>query len=361
MNDEIQKMIADSLEGGVEEKSEARVETGGPVEEQVKTEAKPEGINVAEVFGEGFSSLDEVKSAVERAKSFGETTPDDVASLRQMKQDYEAAQKELGKYKTFTPYKNQDYYRLDKLEQDDPDNLNVYQQILFGKPNDMDLVRADTVKKNPAWKEETEKVQRRLEYLYPALFDEDLDAESEEYQRDLNKLEFDASQVRSEFKSKIDSIEVPEGSSGLSEQKHKELAESWNPHIPKLRSAIEKISTSMSDDKGKVTPLMDIEVPKERLTDYVKKAAEYILQNGIAPTEDNVKNVGQMAKSLYIIENINEYNAQLVRHAIKNRDSDWAKEVHNPKTKDSEVVVDGSANNDSSTRLFNSIVAKEGI
>src|SRR5574343_2032704 len=173
MADMIEELIEKS--NGSEPKSEPeQVEPATPIVEQEPTpEPTPEPINEPvtgqEWFKEfGFTSQDEAKAVFEKAKGFDPNEYEQVKSKAQKADEYSALIEQM---KNVSPYKNTDFKRLEQVEETNPELYPIYKKLVFGEPNEEELIKLDIVKNNPILKGKDEQIQRKFDRMYPGLKD----------------------------------------------------------------------------------------------------------------------------------------------------------------------------------------------
>jgi hypothetical protein len=83
-----------------------------------------------------FKSIDDVKTVIEKAKTFNSEEYEKIKVAAQKSQEYETVIEQL---KNTSPYKNTDFARLEKIQEERPDDYNIFKKIVFGDPSKDEL------------------------------------------------------------------------------------------------------------------------------------------------------------------------------------------------------------------------------
>lgn len=330
--DPIERMLNSSQQpggdpgsGGDEGNPEA--EPGSP-ESSAASQDKGGEMPLSKYFGDQYSDPEKVKKLISRGEAFSDDVERELNELRSQKQSFQNQPP--------VSFKNVNYYKLDRLEEIDPDNVGVYRKILFGTPDPMELVRLKTVAENPdVFKEDPEALDLYLEDKYPALFGDHKDPDSPEYKRDMTKLKVDANSAKKQFQAKIDSVTLPDGKAQQEQEQalRAKTAEKWVTPWNKVRESFTKIPVTVTDKNGKPGGvMMNIELKPEETKPFLQKAAQFVIQGKLEPTPENVENVKSFLMSLWIRENLAYYNTKIADHIAQSRDGNWRRTVHNPST-----------------------------
>jgi hypothetical protein len=107
----------------------------------------------------------------------------------------------------------------------------------------------------------------------------------------------------------------------------------WKDELVKGLNDVGKLTIEVKSEDGKSKePLMDIE-PKEAKK-YLNQALAFVTTNNLELKKENVQVVKDLAKRLWILDNIEEYNSQIAeevsKRVAKDKDASWRKKVHNP-------------------------------
>lgn len=301
---------------------------GQPDGDQPKSDT--DGMSLKDILGEGYEDVEKVKTLIQRAEQFTPEVENELENLRSLRDDYEK------KTQDFQPYKNPAYYKLDKLEEEDPENLPVYRSILFGNPDPLELVKLQAIAENPdVFGEDEEALELFLQDRYPELYGEEAEEDSQEFKRGMTRLKVDANAAKRKFQEKIDSIEVPDPKKETEDLKEKreKIAGQWQNPFGELRKEFSKIPVTVYEKDGK-TPmeLTSIEVDSKEVEPVLKQAAQFIVKGMLEPNKENVEAVKNFILSQWIQKNQTRYNTAIAEHVAKSNDSNWRKAVHNPKT-----------------------------
>ncbi len=339
-----------------EEEQTTEAKTGNPFdtkEEEEKVEKSgadnENGLDVAKYFGDEFDSIDKVKEYVERGKQY---TPEIQSELDRLKQEaakvkeYEEKVKELSSKQ---PFKNEKFYKLDKLEESDPEKAPIYQKYMFGEKTDQEVVKLRMMLDHPErFKENPGYLQRMLEKKYPALFGGEFDQEDIEYKDALTDLGLEADEARKKFEDEISKIELPAIKTPEDvEKEQKEFVQKWQEPFAKVKESATKISIPVLDEKDdkKVVSYMDYEIPKEDLKEVYNTAANHIMNQHAEPTEKSIKEATDVALGLYLIKNFAKINTVFANNISKETGVKWRKRIHNSQKPGSDVNV-----NDTTTK-----------
>jgi hypothetical protein len=110
-----------------------------------------------------------------------------------------------------------------------------------------------------------------------------------------------------------------------------------------------------SEDGKSKEPLMDIE-PKEAKK-YLNQALAFVSQNNLELKKENIQVVKDLAKRLWILDNIEDYNTQIAeevsKRSTKATDNKWRQKVHNPEPSQKHKPITNGA--DTSKELFEQV------
>lgn len=320
-----------------------------PVVEEIATETKmPEsGGYKLEDFGD-FKTIEEVK---ERVSKYSEVVQE-AEGLRQKVGEFESKLKETQTPKS--PYKNPVYFKLEQISEQDPDNAATYQKLVFGNPDGKELYKINFLMENPEYKEHPEAAQRKLERAFPALFDPDVDTDSQEYKDAVMDLDIESKKIRKSLMGKLDSIEVPDPAKEAEtrDAKSKEFVQSWRPAFDEIAKTT-KLAVNVLSEKDKTSEhFFDIELTPEATKKYTDAAAQFIVSNNLPVNGESVQKVKDFMKKLYIVDNLESYTTTVAEKAAKARDGQWRSKVHNPDPLKN-TVPPGQLQGDESQELLN--------
>lgn len=273
-----------------------------------------------------FKTIDEVK---ERVSKYSEVVQE-AEGLRQKVGEFESKLKETQTPKS--PYKNPVFFKLEQISEQDPDNAATYQKLVFGNPDGKELYKINFLMDNPEYKDRPEAAQRKLERAFPALFDPDVDTDSDEYKDAVLDLELESKKIRKNLMGKLDAIEVPDPvkEAETRDAKSKEFVQSWRPSFDEI-AKITKLPVNVLSEKDKTSEhFFDIELTPESQKKYTDAAAQFIVSNNLPVNGESVQKVKDFMKKLYIVDNLESYTTTVAEKAAKARDGQWRSKVHNP-------------------------------
>lgn len=281
-------------------------------------------------FGD-YKSPDEVKSLLERAKKFSDNDLTELQVLRQEATRLKELQAENEKLRNTNPYKNQDYYRLQKLEETDPSMVPVYKRLVFGEPDEKELLRIDFAAKHPEFANDKAVIERYIQRKYAALYDPDIDKEDQAYKDAEFDLKLEATTIKKELRAKFDSISVPDPTQEDKAKKaeQEQFIGKWNGMITDSFKDLGKFSVEVLSEGGKgKESLFDVEIPSDAR--FAEQAMRYAVTNRLEPTKDNLDNIKGLMKKLWVVEHIDDYNTKIAEHVAKAKDGMWRKKINNP-------------------------------
>lgn len=307
--------------------------SGNPNGQQ--TNANQTAFDVSKEF-EGFNDLAQVKEFVNRARQIGVDNPEKFNEIQQKLSQIEQIQKEVEQYKNFNPYKNEIFYKLDKLAEDENEKpfLKLYNEYHFGDPSDLKIVEMGELMKNyNVYKDNPQALERRLRNKYPALFDESIDKEDDEYQDALLNVKLDAEETRRFIDKKFAQIKIPEKASVEdNEQQQKEFAESWKPEIVNIKESLKTFPVTIQDDADptKEIKVMDLPISEGEAGELLKTAANFIVSNKLNPTKENVELAKQAALGAYLVKNFSKIQTALAKQIEQETGVKWRSKLTNP-------------------------------
>jgi hypothetical protein len=286
----------------------------------------------------GFNSEDEAKSVFDKAKSF---KPEEVEGY---KTKANQLAEELERVRTTSPYKNLDYARLEKIEEERPDEFGVFKKLILGEPSKEELIKLDIIKKNPILKDKPDTVQRKFERMFPGLFEfekvkQEYDVDTPEYRKaeqdykdSVDDIELESETIKQGLLKEFRAIEVKEPPKVDTEALAK-FETGWKDELSRQLDNPGKLSIEVltEDKKGKEL-LMEVE-PKETKK-YLEQAMQFVKAQRLELKKESVEAVKDLAKKLWILDHIEEYNTQIAEHVgktvAKDKDKAWRTKVHNP-------------------------------
>lgn len=266
-----------------------------------------------------YESVDQVKEKITKASELeAETT--------KLKEELDRVKSSL---KGFDAGLDPNYLRLQKIEKENPKLAPVYKRMLLGEIDNKELLKMSLVMDDPDLAEDKEMLDMRLEEKYPVLFDEDADPDSDEYQKAMKKLNYDAKKAEQRLKSEFEKIDVPMAETPeMRKEKVQKILKSWDGFDFKNK---ELTTVKVSLDGEGENHLMDIEIPEGERTTYLKAAMQYMIDNGLEKSKESVKHIQDYVRGLWIGGNLQKYNRMIAEHSRKMGDREWRSFIHNPK------------------------------
>ncbi len=318
-------------------------------------------VDKQDYFTEHFEGYENVEIVKENLKNFKEQQTE-LTDLRTQKEQFANTTKELNDLKVKSPYEDPNYFKLEQISKESPDDVSTYQKHIFGGLSAIDYVKLQFVQQNPDYKDQPEKVSRWVERKYPSLFDSEIESDSQEYMDAKMDLEVEVGKIKRTFDDRLKGIEVPDPVKGQAdvEKQKTEFIEKWKPGFSKIKDDFGKIDISVNSENGKdVEQFMEIEIPKEKKEAYYKFAAEYIVNNNLPDTEESIRDVKSLMNKMYIVDNLNEYNTMIAEQVSKAEDGKWRKAIHNPKpTKEGVQPKVDSSISDNSQEIFEALMSE---
>jgi len=359
----------------VEETQETKEEVEETKNPLIESEDKDKvGVEENEYFKthfEGFDSIDSVKETLTKSKQLEEQ----LKEFESFKTKAEQYKSDLEEYKTANPYQDKDLYRLSSLKKDNEDAFKKTTSLLYGKLNAQDVLRMEFVDKHPEYKDKPNEVDK----LVLSEFDVEVRPEKDEdgdpieaniqYNKDRKelaqaKMDLAAETAKKELLAKFESIEVPEPKAKKSEEdikkeyeeKTAKIVEDWKKPFAGLKDSFSKLDFSMKH-KDVELPL-EIELTKDEQENLIKFTADFIINQQVEATEENISSVKQIAINAYKAENMEKIISNAVDYAINQADESWRSKVHNvnPDVNSDKLVEDEQTKKDKAYQdLLNSV------
>lgn len=300
-----------------EAQTEETEETQETEETTEQTEETQPEIDLSQ-FGD-FNSVDEVKQQLSQVKEKDTT-------IEQLK-------KEVETLKQTPKFNNEKYYKLDKLEQEDPDNLPAYRMALFNEnAPDTEWAKMELAMQYPQLAKDPEKLERKFRRTYKALYDDSYSDEDPEYQDAKDDMELAAAQAKEKATKKIEDVKAPSAEDMQKEQQEKlqTFAKSWDAPYQEMKKGVD-VDLSLPGEKNQS---LDVKhnIPSEKIGSYVDMAIQQAYSQGLQePTKENLEQVKDTARKLYIADNLDEFAASIADQVSKKVGVNWRKQIHNPK------------------------------
>lgn len=289
--------------------------------QQVETESKPapKGEDYFKTYFPDYESVDQVKEKITKASELE-------AETAKLKEELDKVRSSL---KGFDAGLDPKYLRLQKIEKENPALAPIYKRMMLGEIDNKELLRMSLVMEDPDLAEDKEMLDMRLEEKYPVLFDDDADPDSDEYQKAMKKLNYDAKKAEQRLKAEFEKIDVPMAETPeMRKEKIQKILKSWEGFDFKNK---ELTTVKVSLDGDSESHFMDIEIPEGERTTYLKAAMQYMIDNGLEKSKDSVKHIQDYVRGLWIGGNLQKYNRMIAENSRKMSDREWRNYIHNPK------------------------------
>lgn len=281
-------------------------------------------------------NIDAVKSLTSRGASYTPEIENELIELRANKTQLETDRTAFEESRKVSPYGDDRYYKLDQLAKTDPELVTAYQNLLFGNPDPLGVIKQDLLIKHPdIFKDAPEELQRRVEMKYKQLFDEEVDKDSDEYKVAYQDMLMDSKIVKDGLMNKINEIKVPDPLAKEKEEndKQKEFVDSWTKFAPQLKTDFVNISVQLNDEKGVIRKesLIDVVIPEKEQNDYLTLAGKYITQEGLQANEESLAKVINFAQAMWIANNRIQYNTLIANEMAAEKRKELREMINNPK------------------------------
>jgi len=302
-----------------ETETPAEPETPGTEEKPTEPEVKPE-------------------TPAETLDPFKQLFPDDSPEVVKSKlAEYEKKISELeGKQRN--PYKDETYYKLEKVAEETPDEADTYKELVFGKPDAKRLFKLNFLREHPEYKDQPEVVQRKLERTYPDLFDPDIPREDQAYKDAQMDLELDASKIKRDLLKRLDGIEIPdpEKESADVQAAQQKFVDDWKAPFQTALKDFNKISISVPNEKDTTqTDLVyEVEVPADQKQKYFEQAAMYVINANLPVGEESITKVNEFVKKQYLADNYVQIAQGIQKQEQEKAEKLWKAKINNPSTID---------------------------
>jgi len=308
------------------------------LEEQETEQSEADGLDVSKYF-EGYSSLDEVNAAIQRAKTFTPEVEEELETLRQRQKELDELQEQVKSLKERQPFNKKEFYQLDKLAEQDPSKAALLTAYKFGDQTAetvlklrMQLENPDLAEKNPGY------FDRQLRKKYPDLYSGDYSPDETEYLDAKTEMEADANAARKYLDSQLDQVEVPKIKTDEEIKAEREqFFKGWQPSFKKVDEELKKFSVSVLNEDNKLNPAMDIEIPAKEHKALLEIAANHIANTGIQPTPENIKQAVDVAKAVYLYDHQTEIFTKFANNLLTKGSEEALKKFNNPSKKGADV------------------------
>ncbi len=348
--DVIEKLVNSGEEDGGHQKAEKQDEHNTETEDAEKETIDNEGeeshegsegeenaeaadLDVSKYF-EGYSTLDDVKSTLERAKQFTPELEEELNTLRQSKEEAQTLQEQVKQLKERQPFNNEKFYKLDKLYADDPAKAAILMRYSFGDNSAESVLELEMMLEHPQiFEKNPDSLHRQLVKKYQDFYSGDYTPDDVEYQDAKIAMEIDADRAKKLFDAEITKVEVPKSKTDEERQVETEtFFKSWTPVFPKVKGSLGKIDIPLIDEKdnSKTNVLMSYDIPEEDLKQVYELAANHIATTRIQPNEESIKQAVDVAKAVYFWNHLPKIITTLTNHLSKEVGGEAMSKVNNP-------------------------------
>lgn len=300
------------------EQQEETEQTEEQTEESTEQETQKTELDLSQLGD--FNSVDEVKTQLNQVKEKD-------AKIEQL-------QKEVESLKQTPKFNNDKYYKLDQLEKEDPDNLPAYRMALFNEnAPDTEWAKMELAMRYPELADDPEKLERKFKRTYKALYDDSYGEEDEEYVDAKDDMELAAKQAKKKANQKVEEIKTPSAEDMQKEQQEKvqTFAKNWDAPYKEMKQGME-VDLTLPSEKGQSLDVKHT-IPDSKVSGYVDMAINQAFQQGLnEPTKENLEQVKDTARKLYIADNLDEFAASIADQVSKKVGVNWREKVHNPKS-----------------------------
>jgi hypothetical protein len=330
-------------------------------EQQQEEEIKPYNdehgtYNFGKVFGKDYSDPSRIKPIIEKAAKIPEYE-NELNTLRPLKSQYESQIAELSKKPI---YRNPLYYKLEKISEESPDELPLFQSFALNTLDDFDLIKADLKRKYPDLAKSEENLQMMMENEFGStIFEQDADETSKEYQAAAIKLKMRATDLRNNIQSRLDKIEVPDREKMMAADKEAmtALVTKWKEPFGKIAQNFSKLAVTVPDEKDpkKMVELLSIDIPESERGEYYEIASQYIASNKLSPDEGGAEKVATLIQDMYFLRHRSQIFAKIAEDASKVEGGKWRSLIHNTGRKNNAPGEHQNVGADVSTQLMDKL------
>lgn len=330
---------------GQEPKEETKqgiaTETQDPVAEEVKTENKPTEESVFDIsslnsrFSRSFESEDDLKSIFEKADKYAELED----KYSETENNYKSTQEKLSEYEKYldpkSMYSNEHLYRLDQILKKYPDLDPVTAAEIdnfdLNTANPIDLVSKGLQLDTPGIKVSDAVAKQVLaDELKVEVEDlNDLNALQNDNQVAYFKLMSKANSYKQKF-SEMKTVEdakpfdieaIKQEKAVQLQQQQDELKSKWKPILNKEFSDLKEI---------KIDDEYSFKVDESYAKDMLSKVLDDLVENGVRPTEANVKAQYSKIENDYFNRNREKIMSDYRSHIETKFKEQEQKDLHNP-------------------------------
>ena len=235
------------------------------------------------------------------------------------------------------PYKIPEFYKLQKIKEETPEEFDLYMGLVYGKPDSEKIWKIGFLKDNPEYSDKPDVVQRIFERKFPNLFlqpEEDEDDEKiriRNYQDAQIDLDLEAKKIKKTLLGRLETIEVPLATDKKEEEKKKtdKLVNEWKLPFTQLARELSKKQLKFQlADKSEFEG--ELVIPEESKEEIFKRAAIMVLHQGLPFSEENLSKVSDFIWREVRADYSEPQFQDILQNAISKRDSEWGVKVNNP-------------------------------
>lgn len=327
------KQEGDPQDNAEEVKNESPQEPEESNETNEETQVEPEAgeFDVSKYF-DGFNSLDEVKETLQRATKFTPEVEQELESLRQRQKELDKLQEQVKSLKERQPFHKKEFYQLDKLAEEDPNKAAILTAYKFGDNSaesvlklKMQLENPDLAEKNPGF------FERQLRKRYPDFYSGDYSPDDVEYLDAKTEMEADANAARRYLDSMIEQVEVPKPKTEEEIKAEKEqFLKGWQPSFKEVETQLKKFNIPVMDEKEELKTAMEMEIPEKEYKNLLSIAANHIVNSGLAPAPENIKQAVDVARAVYLYDHQAEIFTKFANKILSEGGQEVLKKFNNP-------------------------------
>jgi len=281
-------------------------------------------------FGGRFKTREDLDAVVQRYDALKDLKDEDIAVAKEatkMKAELDKATAKLEQTRK-SHVLNPIYYKLQQVEQQNPELIDIMRKHLLGNTTDEELVKMSFTEKNPSLAKDPEKLNLLYNRKFGILTQPDADTESEDYKYAKLDLQMEAEGLRNRLDGIAKGIEVPTLESiELNEQQAlNTLASEWKPVME--TALTNKFPLTLPDG----TEMGELDISTDDLARYTETISRLLLASGTKPTEASPTEVREAILRQYAGEHWSDIVVAVSNKVSESVGQDWRKLVHNPGT-----------------------------
>lgn len=278
--EQIELFKANNYIAGVQFKLESEIKpqnteqtqpTESPVETQLQDQSQSQTENNFDwkIFGEDIKSHEDIKTRLNE--------------LNEYKTKAKTLEEQLLALKESNPFvDDENIYKIYMAGKEHPDKKELFQELIFGKPDPLDILVKDYMESHPNNKN-VEAITKMIKERYSDFFNGDPD--DDEYEIAKMRLQDDAEIAKSRLLKPINEIKVPKSVSKEElEARISQTKESWQKVLSKALEGDIEYPFQIGDEKFHTVKISG-------LGKSADKIAEFIAKQGLELNEANLKNV----------------------------------------------------------------------